>query len=383
MEQIVLGSLISFLVCFYAIPVVIVVANKKKLYDIPDERKIHTNPISSLGGLGIFVGFMMGLLLCTNNSDKFNGFQYIIASFMVIFFFGIKDDILVLSPLKKFIGQLITAFILVFKGGLLINDMHGFLTIGVINETSSYILTIFTILVVMNAYNLIDGVDGLAGTVGVITSGFFGFFFFLNGDLFFSLMGFTFASSLLGFLIYNYAPAKIFMGDTGAMLSGAINAILVIHFIETAEGSKIFPMASSPAMGFGILIMPLLDTLRVFTIRMIHGRSPFSPDRNHLHHLLLDRGLNHMKVTLIIASSCIFFIFFTYKLLPFGTTLAIVAQISFFFTAILLLYLTKPKETANLKVVKGDFGESKANNKKSKSNFSVIGNNATFVDEQE
>ena len=203
MKLIALGSLISFLLCFYAIPVIIFIANKKKLYDVPDERKAHTKPISSLGGLGIFAGFVMALLLC-NYTNITQSFQFIIASFMVVFFFGIKDDILVLSPLKKFIGQLITASILVFKAKLVITDMHGFLTIGAINETTSYILTIFTILVVMNAYNLIDGVDGLGGTVGVITSGFFGFFFFLNGDLFYSLMGFAFASSLLGFLIYNY-----------------------------------------------------------------------------------------------------------------------------------------------------------------------------------
>jgi len=382
MKLIALGSLISFLLCFYAIPVIIFIANKKKLYDVPDERKAHTKSISSLGGLGIFAGFVMALLLC-NYTNITQSFQFIIASFMVVFFFGIKDDILVLSPLKKFIGQLITASILVFKAKLVITDMHGFLTIGAINETTSYILTIFTILVVMNAYNLIDGVDGLGGTVGVITSGFFGFFFFLNGDLFYSLMGFAFASSLLGFLIYNYSPAKIFMGDTGAMLSGVVNAILVIHFIETAQGSQIFPFSSSPAMGFGILIMPLLDTLRVFAIRIVHGRSPFSPDRNHLHHLLLDRGMNHNKVTLTIASSCIFFIFFTYNFLHFGTTLVILAQFVIFFSGILVLYFIKPKDTGNTKVVKGNFNEPNLNEKKSKTAFSVIGNNATIIDEQE
>lgn len=382
MEQIVLGSFISFLVCFYAIPIIITVANRKQLYDIPDERKIHTKPISSLGGLGIFVGFMMGILMFSNNINKVNGFQYYIASFMVIFFFGIKDDILVLSPLKKFMGQLITAFILVFKGGLIINDMHGFLGIGIINQATSYILTVFTILVVMNAYNLIDGVDGLAGTIGVITSSFFGFYFFKNGDLFFGLMGFTFASSLLAFLIYNYTPAKIFMGDTGAMLSGAVNAILVIHFIETADDSKIFPIISTPAMGFGVLIMPLLDTLRVFTIRMLHGRSPFSPDRNHLHHLLLDRGMNHLKVTSIIGISSLFFIALTYYMLPFGTTIVIIIQITLFFVVILGLYLTKPKVIDDLRVVKGDFLDSKYK-KEIVKNISVIGNNLAIIDDEE
>jgi UDP-GlcNAc:undecaprenyl-phosphate GlcNAc-1-phosphate transferase len=369
MKLIILGSFLSFIVCFYAIPLIIFIANEKKLFDKPDDRKIHINRVSSLGGLGIFAGFIMALLLCNDITNSVQAFQFIVASFMVVFFFGIKDDILVLSPLKKIIGQLITALILVFKARLIISDMHGFLTIGTINQTTSYFLSIFTIIVVMNAYNLIDGVDGLAGIVGVITSGFFGLFFFINGDFFYSLIGFAFASSLLGFLIYNYSPAKIFMGDTGAMLNGVVNAILVIHFIETAQESKIFPIASSPAMGFGVLIMPLLDTLRVFFIRMIHGRSPFSPDRNHLHHLLLDRGMNHKKVTLIIASSCIFFIFFTYKLLQFGTTLVILTQIAFFFSGILALYLTKSKETGSLKVVKGEFSEPKSNKKKSEKYF--------------
>ena len=126
MEQIIIGCVLSFLVCFYAIPVIITVANKKKLYDMPDERKLHTTPISSLGGLGIFIGFMMGLLLATNSIKETLGFQYYIAAFMVIFFFGIKDDILVLSPIKKLIGQFIVAFILIGKAGLLITNMHGF-----------------------------------------------------------------------------------------------------------------------------------------------------------------------------------------------------------------------------------------------------------------
>ena len=382
MEQIIIGCVLSFLVCFYAIPVIITVANKKKLYDMPDERKLHTTPISSLGGLGIFIGFMMGLLLATNSIKETLGFQYYIAAFMVIFFFGIKDDILVLSPIKKLIGQFIVAFILIGKAGLLITNMHGFLYIGTINVTMSYCLTLFTILVVMNAYNLIDGVDGLAGTIGIITSSIFGFFFFQNGDIFFSLMGFSFAASLLAFLIYNYSPAKIFMGDTGAMLSGAVNAMLVIRFIETAEGSNILPVLSSPAMGFGILLMPLLDTLRVFAIRMIHGRSPFSPDRNHLHHLLLDRGLTHMKVTLTIASSAIFFIALTYLCLGFGTTKVILLQIVLFFSGIYILYLTKPRKRIDMKVIKGDFEENASFAKRVKKHLSISGNNATIVDEE-
>lgn len=361
MEQIILGLVLSFIVGFYAIPVIITVATQKKLYDIPNERKIHTTPISSLGGLGIFVAFMMGLLVATDVTTSVKGFQYLIAAFMVIFFFGIKDDILVLSPIKKFIGQIIVACILVFKAKLVITNMHGFLGIHAITYTSGCLLTLFTIIVIMNAYNLIDGVDGLAGTVSVITSAVFGFFFWINGDIFYSVLAFSFAASVFSFLIYNYSPAKIFMGDTGAMLSGAVNAILVIHFISTAKSATVFPIEAAPAMGFGILLMPLLDTLRVFALRMIHGRSPFYPDRNHLHHFLLDRGFSHTQVTLTIGASSIAFIFLTFLALPIGVTWVILLQIVVFFTAVYSIYLTRPNKTktGKMRVIKGDFEDSR------------------------
>ncbi|HNE93617.1 MAG TPA: MraY family glycosyltransferase [Chitinophagaceae bacterium] len=359
MEQIILGLVLSFIVGFYAIPVIITVANQKKLYDIPNERKIHTTPVSSLGGLGIFVAFMMGLLVATDSASSIKGFQYLIAAFMVIFFFGIKDDILILSPLKKFIGQIIVACILVFKAELVITNMHGFLGIHAITHASGCLLTIFTIIVIMNAFNLIDGVDGLAGTVSVITSVAFGFFNWVNGDIFYSVLAFSFAASVFSFLIYNYSPAKIFMGDTGAMLSGAVNAILVIHFIATAKQATAFPIEAAPAMGFGVLLMPLLDTLRVFALRMIHGRSPFYPDRNHLHHFLLDRGFSHTQVTLTIAASALAFISLTYFLLPIGVTWVILVQIVIFFTAVYTLYLTRPNkaQVSKMRVIKVDFEE--------------------------
>ncbi len=212
---------------------------------------------------------------------------------------------------------------------------------------------------------------------------FYTTFFYRNHDVFFSLLGFCFAASLFAFLIYNYSPAKIFMGDTGAMLSGAINAILVIRFISTAQAdSKILPILAAPAMGFGILLMPLLDTLRVFAIRIIHGRSPFSPDRNHLHHILLDRGLNHMKVTFIIAASAIFFIVFTYFSMGIGTTSLILAQVGLFFLGIFILNKTKPKKHGEMRVIKGELDETKTLGKRMRNFVSISGSNAAVAEEE-
>ena len=353
MENVIISGILSFILTFYAIPIIIMVANSKKLYDLPDERKIHVTPIPSLGGLGIFAGFLISLLIMADIGSVTTGFQYYVACMLIIFFVGIKDDILIISPMKKLIGQIVVAAILIFKANLVIASMHGFLNVGIIHPTFSYFLSLFTILVIMNAYNLIDGIDGLAGSIGIITAGVFSIFFFLNGDMFFALMAFSFAMSLLAFLIYNFSPARIFMGDTGSMLIGLVNAILVIRFIETAEGSNIFPVLSAPAMGFGILALPLLDTLRVFGIRMLHGRSPFSPDRNHLHHILLDKGLSHTTITIYLSLTTVAFIVLTYFMLPIGTTKVILIQIVLFFSGIVALTYSKTN-SSKLKVIKGD-----------------------------
>ena len=344
MENIIIGCLLAFVIGFYAMPIIILVSNQKKLFDLPGHRKVHTSPIPSLGGLGIFVGFMMGLLLTLDINTVANELQYFLAAFSIVFFFGIKDDILNLVPMKKFMGQIAVAVILIFKANLIITNMHGFLGLLVVHPTISYILTAFTIIVTMNAYNLIDGVDGLAGTIGIITSSVFATFFYINGDMFYALMGFTFSASLLAFLIYNYSPARIFMGDTGSMLAGLINAMFAIRFIGTSTDVKVFPILAAPAMAFGILLMPLADTLRVFAIRMSHGRSPFMPDRNHLHHLLLDRGLNHMQVTITISVTAIIMIVLTYFALPLGATAVIALQVAIFFSGIFILGRIKTTE---------------------------------------
>ena len=329
-ENLLLGGLVAFCITFYAIPKVIKIANLKKLFDIPDERKLHKEPIPSLGGVGIFAGFILSLLLI-GIIEPINYLQYFILAFFVVFFFGIKDDLVSLPPQKKMFGQVLASIILIWKANILLTNMHGFLGIHSLNGTISYVLTVLTIIVIMNAYNLIDGIDGLAATISIITSGVFAWFFYANGDFTYALMGFAFAGSLFAFLIFNFPPAKIFMGDTGSMLCGVVNAILVIHFIETGTSSKIFQVTASPALGFGILIMPLLDTLRVFSIRILNGKSPFFPDRNHLHHILLDRGLSHKVITMIMGLSAIAFIVLTYIALPMGTTAIILSQIGLFF----------------------------------------------------
>jgi UDP-N-acetylmuramyl pentapeptide phosphotransferase/UDP-N-acetylglucosamine-1-phosphate transferase len=357
MEQIIIGGVLAFFSTYYAIPVIIKVAEAKKLYDEPDDvRKLHVKPIPSLGGLGMFIGFTLCVLL-TTNFTVVPEFQYYIACFLIIFFVGIKDDILILSAMKKFIGQVIVAAILIFKANLVIGDMQGFLGLHQIDTGFSYFLTLFTIVVIINAFNLIDGVDGLAGSIGLISCLVFGTFFLMNGNISYAILAYGFAASVLAFLIYNFQPAKIFMGDTGSLILGLVNSILVIKFIETGAHYTAYPISAAPAVGFSIMLLPLMDTLRVFSIRILHGRSPFSPDRNHIHHLLLDRGLNHRSVTLTCATVCITFIAAGFLLQGFGTTWLILGLIFCFFSGIYGLYLTRAK--VNMRVIRGERVENK------------------------
>jgi UDP-N-acetylmuramyl pentapeptide phosphotransferase/UDP-N-acetylglucosamine-1-phosphate transferase len=312
MDQILLGTAIAFIITFAAIPIIIQVSNAKKLFDHPDERKIHISPIPSLGGLGIFAGF---ILACLFTISLYNApdFQYFYAATLVIFFLGLKDDILVLSPMKKFIGQMLAAFLIVYKGGLVIHSMHGFLGVYELPEAFSLSFTYLTLIVIINSFNLIDGVDGLAGSLGLMTSLVFGIYFKSIGDVEYSTLAFCLGGSITAFLIFNHSPAKIFMGDTGSLLIGMVNAIMVIHFINIAGNPESqLPIAASPAMGFAILMVPLFDTLRVFALRIFSRRSPFSPDRNHIHHLMMDNGMSHSMITYCCVGINIVFIAIAY-----------------------------------------------------------------------
>ena len=345
MDNIILSFGLAFFVTFFAIPVIIQVAKEKKFYDEPDERKVHKSVVPTLGGLGIFGGFILATLMGVPPALS-QQLQYFIASLMVIFFLGIKDDILVISATKKFIGQLLAAGIIIKFGGIQINNMHGFLGINEIPHTASILLTLFTIIVITNSFNLIDGVDGLAGSLGLLTSSVFGIYFLVVGQLMFAIMAFALSGSLIGFLIYNYSPAKIFMGDTGSLLIGLLNSIFVIKFISVASNPVLnahFPLQSAPAIGFAVLIVPLSDTLRVFSLRILNRRSPFSPDRNHIHHFLLDLGLSHKMITIICVSANILFIALAYFLQSMGTTLVVLALATAAVVFVGIVYYSRPK----------------------------------------
>jgi UDP-GlcNAc:undecaprenyl-phosphate GlcNAc-1-phosphate transferase len=343
MLDILLTASVSFIISFLAIPVVLQIAEQKKLFDVPDERKVHTLPVASLGGVGIFGGFLLASLLSIQGYIN-PEFQYFFAAAIVIFFLGLKDDLMVLSATKKFIGQMIAASILIHLGGIRLESMHGLFGFETLPEAFSLALSYLTIIVVINSFNLIDGVDGLAGTLGTLTMLAFGSYFFAIGQDAYALMAFALAGSLIAFLIFNHSPAKIFMGDSGSLMIGLVNSIMVIKFISVADSQDVaVPVQSVVAVGFAILIVPLLDTLRVFSVRIFNGQSPFTPDRNHVHHLLLDRGLSHTAVTVILTSLNILFILFAFFAKGMGTTWLMLTMVAIAFSGLGLLYYSKPR----------------------------------------
>lgn len=292
---------IAAIVSFYAYPVIIYVAHRKQLMDVPGVRSVHQKMVPTLGGVGIFMGFCITL--------TFLGFAIpslqlvsLLGSLILLFFMGMKDDLLVLSPRKKFVVQLIAALHVILIAGVRINSFFGLFGMHTLPYWASVVFSLFVFVLIINAYNLIDGVDGLAGSLGLTTSMFFAIFFLINGKQSLALISLALIGTLGPFLFYNFSnKRKIFMGDTGSMLIGFLLAFQAISFLKEQASSPTYHMANAPVFVLAILSFPLIDTLRVFLVRFLKGQSPFSADKNHIHHRLLALGLKHWQITVVVA----------------------------------------------------------------------------------
>jgi len=309
--------LLAFIITYVSIPPLIEVARAKNLYDVPNGRTSHEKITPTLGGIAIFAGFVISSMIFVNIA-KIPYIQYILAASLVIFFVGLKDDITGLSPLKKFIGQIIAAGIIIDLGGVRLSSLHGFAGIGALNYISSDFLSLFVIVAIVNAFNLIDGIDGLSSGVGILASFAFGIWFYLMGKFQLALLAVALIGALLAFFRFNFFSKKykIFMGDIGSLLLGFILSIFAIKFNELnmlTQDSPYFVNAA-PAVSIAILIIPIFDTVRVMTIRLVKGISPFKPDKRHMHHYLYELTGSHRKATAILLLVNVFFIGFSFWL---------------------------------------------------------------------
>ncbi|MEM9053277.1 MAG: MraY family glycosyltransferase, partial [Bacteroidota bacterium] len=296
-------------------PTIIRVAYSKKILDIPNYRKVHEDLIPRLGGVAIFTGFMTAVTIF---GQMDHGVQQLLAGTLVIFFVGVKDDIIDVSVFKKFFVQVLACGIIMFIADIRITSFQGVFGVEQLSMGYSYAFTFLVVLCITNSINLIDGLDGLAGCIVLISVIIFGIYFYPILPAY-SFVAFSLAGGVLGFLRYNMLNAKIFMGDTGSLVCGFILSILAIQFIEYS----IVPTA--PSLAVAILFVPLFDTIRVFAIRIYHGNSPFSADRKHIHHCLLRWGMSHLKVVMSLSAMHFLVIVIAFNLSKYGNMVVLMA----------------------------------------------------------
>lgn len=306
------------------IPLIIRLSKKLELTDKPNERKVHVNPIPNLGGIAIFLGFFLstlGWLIAYGSVEGIN-FTIIVTIYglIVLFVMGIIDDQIEMRASHKFLIQIAVAIALA-ASGVRIDTFNG---IFFIHELPIYIQYLFTVLLLVgliNAFNLIDGIDGLAGGLSFINAMVIGIVLYNPAEILTSFIAFGLAGALLGFLKYNFNPAKIFMGDTGSLVIGYLMAVLGILLLNR---EKVILSADSQVhttettiLVVGILVLPVYDTIRVFASRIAKGGSPFKPDKTHAHHLLISVGFGHKKsaIILYIANILIISVAFFYFLM--------------------------------------------------------------------
>jgi len=346
-----LSFICTLMASLYIVPKVIYVANRKRLFDKPDnERKVHVNIVPNLGGIGIFFSFIIvtSLFITSPLVDKWS---YIVASCVVLFLIGVNDDLTAVSPYKKLMAQFVAAFITVFLADIRINSLHGILGIFQMPYWYSVVFTILGVMFITNALNLIDGIDGLAGSLGILVTFLLGICLAGLNNAGGACIAFSIMAAITGFLRYNIAPAKIFMGDTGSLLIGFVIAILSILFVHSYTVynpivTVIHSHKGAMIVALSFLFVPIFDSFRVFIKRAIKGTSPFKADRSHLHHYLLDLGFTHSKSVVILLTSNILIITVALLVQDLEPNIAVGCIIAVAGVLFIILYLMRKNKLA-------------------------------------
>ncbi len=301
-------TIVSLLLVLIIMPSVLHIAKQNNLFDDHSlSRKEHGYGIPRLGGIAFFLSFILTSLFIIKNGTDLPMYNFYAAS-IILFGVGIKDDLSGVHIHTKLIVQAVAAFIIAVPGDIRITNLQGIFGIYQLNFVSSALVSILLMMFVINSFNLIDGIDGLAGTLAVIACCTFGCYFLLTGELVLTALALSLAGSLIAFLAYNYSPSKIFMGDGGSLFLGLACAVFAIKFISINEASAVVKLQDASAFAVAVLIIPVFDTFSVIVTRISNKKSPFKPDRNHIHHRMLRLGLSHLQTTSILAVVNLLFI---------------------------------------------------------------------------
>ena len=293
----------AFAVVLYLIPKIRYIVEHRNLIDNPDDRSSHKTSIPTMAGISFFLTLILAINLI-KTWDVDGVAINLIAALTIIFALGLKDDLILSTPKAKIGGEIIAIICILFCNCMQITSLEGFLGIYEIPLVVSYALATLMILTIINSYNLIDGIDGLASTVGIVIFGVFGFIFFITGLHFYFILCLSLIGILLGYLRYNLSRTKkVFMGDTGSLIIGFCIGFLSLKFLSL-DALLLTESSFIPENKFiviaALLYIPLFDTFRVIAIRLMNKKSPFAPDRNHIHHILIDSGLSHIKASLFL-----------------------------------------------------------------------------------
>lgn len=296
----ILSFLVAILSAHWIHPRLVRIALDKNIVDNPNARKLQRRPTPVLGGIAVFFGSVIGLGCASITCDCSELFIVVVAM-MIMLYTGTMDDILDLSPALRFLIEIGTVLLLIFVGGYTLNDFHGLWGLNQIPQGVAIPLTVFAAVGIINAINLIDGVDGLSSGYCILTSLLFGVMFWYVGDRTMCMLAVVAAGSLIPFFFHNVfgKSSKMFIGDGGTLVMGIVMSVFVIRILRHGSMSEVYDAVNIGLVPFtlAVLSVPVFDTLRVMTTRILKRKSPFHPDKTHLHHMFIRLGCSHAATT--------------------------------------------------------------------------------------
>ena len=324
--SVLLSLIISLLVVSWIHPRLVKIALLKNLVDNPDARKLQRQPVPVLGGIAVFFGIVIGYgSVC--GMVNYAGMLIVIMAMMVMLYIGTMDDILSLSPGLRFVIEIVVVLLLIFVGGYCIDDFHGLWNIGRFSYWYAVPLTVVAAVGIINAINLVDGVNGLSSGYCIMACLIFGTLFFLAGEAPMTILAAVSVGALIPFFLHNVfgKTSKMFIGDGGTLVMGVVMSVFVIAILQNGSrvAAYVNPNVGLVPFTLAVLSVPVFDTLRVMSTRILKGTSPFRPDKTHLHHMFIDLGCSHVATTLAILGVNMFVVLCWWALEASGFSIAV------------------------------------------------------------
>ena len=307
-------------------PRLVKIALLKNIVDNPDARKLQRTPVPVLGGVAVFFGVVIAIG-CMSSVVDCSGLPVVIMAMMAMLYTGTMDDILSLSPGLRFVIEIVVVLLLIFVGGYCIDDFHGLWNIGRFSYWCAVPLTVVAAVGIINAINLVDGVNGLSSGYCIMACLIFGTLFFLAGEAPMTILAAVSVGALIPFFLHNVfgKTSKMFIGDGGTLVMGVVMSVFVIAILQNGSrvAAYVNPNVGLVPFTLAVLSVPVFDTLRVMSTRILKGTSPFRPDKTHLHHMFIDLGCSHVATTLAILGVNMFVVLCWWALEASGFSIAV------------------------------------------------------------